>query len=71
VELTSEDRRRPESGALRVGALRCEDCGTTWFDQLAEHIVRIGRKCRRCGGRLHTERRKQTAAGRADAGRAA
>jgi rRNA maturation endonuclease Nob1 len=52
------DRRRPGSGPLRPGALRCEDCGTTWFDQLAAVVVHSGRRCRRCGGRLHTERRK-------------
>jgi hypothetical protein len=61
-----EDRRRPDSRPLRAGAIRCEDCGTTWFDQLAEHIVNVGRRCRRCGGALHTERRgKQATAWRA------
>lgn len=51
------DRRSPESRQLRHGALRCEDCGTTWFDQLADQIVSTGRRCCRCGGALHTERR--------------
>ena len=65
IERTLDDRRMPESRELRAGALRCEECGTTWFDQLAEYVVRTGRRCRRCGGRLHTERRKRAAAGRA------
>jgi hypothetical protein len=51
------DRRSENSGPLRPGALRCEDCGTTWFDQLAQHIAGAGRRCRRCGGHVHTERR--------------
>lgn len=55
------DRRSAGTRPLRTGALRCEDCGTTWFDQLAEHLVRLGRTCRRCGGSLHTERRGQRA----------
>lgn len=59
---TELDRRSPGSMALRAGALRCEDCGTTWFDQLAVHIVNSGRRCRRCGGSLHAERRKRLAA---------
>lgn len=59
------DRRGTESRPLRSGALRCEECGTTWFDQLAEAIVRTGRRCRRCGGQLHTERRRRAAAERA------
>jgi hypothetical protein len=59
------DRRGPSTKPLRAGALRCEDCGTTWFDQLAEFVARTGRRCRRCGGRLHTERRKRAAAGHA------
>jgi hypothetical protein len=54
------DRRAPGSKQLRAGAIRCEDCGTTWFDQLAEHIVDAGRRCRRCGGQLHTERRRRS-----------
>jgi hypothetical protein len=62
VELKGLERRAPGSGPLRTGALRCEDCGTTWFDQLAEHIVGVGRRCRRCGGQLHTERRGKQAA---------
>jgi hypothetical protein len=62
---TGLDRRAPGSTPLRAGALRCEDCGTTWFDQLAVHVVNAGRKCRRCGGTLHTERRKQAVAVRA------
>jgi len=57
-----EDRRRPGSEPLRADALRCEDCGTMWYDQLAELIASVGRRCRRCGGRLHAERRKQAAA---------
>jgi uncharacterized protein (DUF983 family) len=59
------DRRAPGSRLLRAGAIRCGDCGTTWFDQLAEHLVGSGRRCRRCGGELHTERRKRVAAERA------
>jgi hypothetical protein len=66
VDIKGLERRDPASRALRPGALRCEDCGTTWFDQLADHIVGVGRRCRRCGGRLHTERRgKQATATRA------
>jgi hypothetical protein len=66
VDLKEQERRAPGTRQLRAGALRCEDCGTTWFDQLADHIVGVGRRCRRCGGRLHTERRgKQAAASRA------
>ena len=59
------DRRAPGSTMLRAGAIRCGDCGTTWFDQLAEHLVGSGRRCRRCGGALHTERRRRAAAERA------
>jgi len=59
-EVVVQDRRKPESPPLRAGALRCEECGTTWFDQLAEYVVRTGRRCRRCGGSLHTERRDRT-----------
>ena len=55
LELQS-DRRAPESRPLRTGALRCEACGTTWFDALAQPYAAVGR-CRRCGGRLHGERR--------------
>jgi hypothetical protein len=51
------DRRAPGSMPLRDGALRCEDCGTTWFDRLAVHLKGLERRCRRCGGSLHTERR--------------
>jgi hypothetical protein len=50
------DRRRPDSRPLRSGALRCETCGTTWFDPLAQYYA-TACKCRRCGGRLHGERR--------------
>ncbi|HEX2087685.1 MAG TPA: hypothetical protein VHF89_18515 [Solirubrobacteraceae bacterium] len=50
------DRRSPASSLLRAGALRCEECGTTWFDALAQHYAAACR-CRRCGGRLHGERR--------------
>ncbi len=53
-----EERRTSGAGSLRPGALRCEDCGTTWFEQHAELAVSAGRCCRRCGGRLHTERRQ-------------
>jgi hypothetical protein len=55
------ERRAPESAPLRAGALRCGDCGTTWFEAHAELAARAGRCCRRCGGRLHTERRQATA----------
>ena len=66
MDVRELERRAPGSRALRAGALRCEDCGTTWFDQLAEQIVGVGRRCRRCGGQLHTERRgKRAAVGRA------
>ena len=50
------DRRAPDSSRLRAGALRCESCGTTWFDRLAQYYA-AACKCRRCGGRLHGERR--------------
>ena len=50
------DRRAPGSRSLRPGALRCDACGTTWFDPLAQHYADACR-CRRCGGRLHGERR--------------
>ena len=50
------DRRGPGSRPLRAGALRCESCGTTWFDRLAQFYADAC-KCRRCGGRLHGERR--------------
>lgn len=53
------ERRSPQSAPLRSGAMRCSDCGTTWFDQLADLAVRAGRSCRRCGGRLHIERRRR------------
>ena len=56
-----EDRRGPGSRPLRSGALRCEECGTTWFDHLAQHYV-AACTCRRCGGRLHGERRGALAA---------
>ena len=62
MDVKGLERRAPESGLLRAGALRCEDCGTTWFDQLASQIVGAGRRCRRCGGQLHTERRSKPAA---------
>ncbi len=52
------EERRSGGVPLRPGALRCEDCGTTWFEQYAELAVSAGRCCRRCGGRLHTERRQ-------------
>ena len=58
IELETE-RRAPQSSLLRAGALRCEDCGTTWFEQHAELAVRAGRCCKRCRGRLHTERRQR------------
>jgi hypothetical protein len=51
------ERRAPQSSLLRPGALRCQACGTTWFEQHAELAVRAGRCCKRCGGKLHTERR--------------
>lgn len=51
------ERRAADSKPLRPHAMRCQDCGTTWFDQFAELAVRAGRSCRRCGGTLHTERR--------------
>ena len=50
------DRRAPDSRMLRTGALRCETCGTTWFDALAQPFANAC-KCRRCGGRMHGERR--------------
>jgi hypothetical protein len=50
------ERRAQDSRPLRPGALRCESCGTTWFDPLAQHYATVC-KCRRCGGRLHGERR--------------
>jgi hypothetical protein len=50
------DRRAPDSPPLRTGAMRCEACGTTWFDSLAYQYA-TGCRCRRCGGRLHHERR--------------
>ncbi|HEV2999921.1 MAG TPA: hypothetical protein VGW75_04195 [Solirubrobacteraceae bacterium] len=62
-----DDRRAPGSTALRPGALRCESCGTTWFDRMAQYYAAACR-CRRCGGRLHGERR---AAGRLAVERAA
>jgi hypothetical protein len=55
------ERRSPTSVPLRQGALRCCDCGTTWFETHAELAERAGRRCRRCGGQLHTERRQPTA----------
>jgi hypothetical protein len=55
------ERRAPGSSPLRAGALRCESCGTTWFDALAQHYA-AACKCRRCGGRLHGERRGMLAA---------
>ena len=60
MELETEDRRAPASTQLRHGALRCEACGTTWFDALAQHYATACR-CRRCGGRLHGERRARAA----------
>jgi len=56
------DRRASGTRPLRMGALRCGSCGTTWFDQLTAHLRGLQRSCRRCGGELHAERR---AAGRA------
>lgn len=53
------ERRSPKSTLLKPGAMRCGDCGTTWFDQLAHLAVRAGRSCRRCGGSLHVERRQR------------
>jgi hypothetical protein len=50
------DRRQPGTRPLRPGALRCEACGTTWFDRLA-YVYANACRCRRCGGRLHGERR--------------
>ena len=58
----AQERRAPQSKPLGTGALRCEACGTTWFEQLVEHIVGVGCHCRRCGGQLHTERRKRSGA---------
>lgn len=55
------DRRAPGSSRLRPGALRCDACGTTWFDPLAQHYADACR-CRRCGGKLHGERRSAVAA---------
>jgi len=55
------ERRSSQSAPLRPGALRCCDCGTTWFDAHADLAARAGRSCRRCGGALHTERRQATA----------
>ena len=52
------ERRAPQSAPLRHGSMRCGECGTTWFDQHPELAVAAGRSCRRCGGRLHTERRQ-------------
>ena len=58
MKVEFEDRRSGDGSRLRPGALRCEDCGTTWFDQHPQLAVSAGRCCRRCGGRLHTERRQ-------------
>ena len=52
------ERRSPQSTPLRPGAMRCPGCGTTWFDDHADLAVRAGRSCRRCGDRLHVERRQ-------------
>ena len=60
-----EERRSPQSTPLRPGAMRCQGCGTTWFDQHAELAVGAGRSCRRCGDRLHTERRQPVVSSRA------
>ena len=55
-EEARSDRRSTLSAPLRPGALRCEGCGTTWFDRMAQYYASACR-CRRCGGRLHGERR--------------
>ncbi len=60
----AEDRRSPATAQLRAGALRCEDCGTTWFDAIAQYHAADCR-CRRCGGRMHGERRVPAVATRA------
>ncbi len=52
------ERRSDRSAPLRPGALRCGDCGTTWFEQHAHLAVNAGKRCRRCQGALHTERRQ-------------
>jgi hypothetical protein len=57
MTMTDAERRSQASAPLKPGAMRCTDCGTTWFDQLAHLAVRAGRSCRRCGGLLHVERR--------------
>jgi hypothetical protein len=41
--------------------MRCEGCGTTWFDQLAAQLAVGWSHCRRCGGALHGERRDERA----------
>ena len=61
MTMTDAERRSQASAPLKPGAMRCTDCGTTWFDQLAHLAVRAGRSCRRCGGMLHTERRTRAA----------
>ena len=53
----TDDRRAAGSSPMRGGALRCERCGTTWFDQLTRHVAWMAKTCRRCGGSLHEERR--------------
>ena len=62
------ERRSAGTRPLRPGALRCDACGTTWFDALAQAYAATCR-CRRCGGTLHGERRAPGAV--AAAGRAA
>ena len=52
------DRRASESAPLRTGALRCDGCGTTWFDHIAAQFANGWSHCRRCGGTLHGERRQ-------------
>jgi hypothetical protein len=52
------DRRAPGTAPLRAGALRCEGCGTTWFDHVAAQLANGWARCRRCGGTLHGERRE-------------
>ena len=64
TELDTE-RRSTQSAPLRPGALRCGNCGTTWFEAHAELAACAGRSCRRCGGALHTERRQAAAVRRA------
>ena len=56
-----QDRRAAGSGPLRSDALRCEGCGTTWFDHVAAQLASGWSHCRRCGGTLHGERREMRA----------